>query len=93
MVLPASGRVILVDATPDLRKQLHALAVALAGIRPAPARGTDRAPVDGVILTHAYVGHYLGLAFFGYEAVHTRGLPVHCTPRMGAFLRANGLWS
>ena len=93
VVLPASGRVILVDATPDLREQLHALAVALAGIRPAPAGRTDRAPVDGVILTHAHIGHYLGLAFFGFEAVHTRALPVHCTPRMAAFLRDNGPWS
>ena len=93
VVLPASGRVILVDATPDLREQLHALAVALAGIRPAPAGRTDRSPVDGVILTHAHIGHYLGLAFFGFEAVHTRGLPVHCTPRMAAFLRDNGPWS
>lgn len=93
VVLPASGRVVLVDATPDLREQLHALAVAVGGLRPAPAGGTDRAPVDGVIVTHAHVGHYLGLAFFGFEAVHTRGLAVHATPRMAAFLRANGPWS
>lgn len=93
VVLPASGRVVLIDASPDLREQLHALAVAVAGIRAAPAGGTDRSPVDGVILTHAHIGHYLGLAFFGYEAVHTRGLPVHATPRMAAFLAANGPWS
>jgi pyrroloquinoline quinone biosynthesis protein B len=93
VVLPASKRVVLIDATPDLREQLHNLAVALSGIRPAPAGRTDRAPVDAVLLTHAHIGHYLGLAFFGFEAVHTRGLPVWCTPRMAAFLRDNGPWS
>ena len=59
----------------------------------APKAGVDRAPVDGVLLTHAHVGHYLGLALFGFEAVHTRGLAVRATPRMAAFLRGNGPWS
>jgi pyrroloquinoline quinone biosynthesis protein B len=49
--------------------------------------------VDGVLLTHAHMGHYLGLAWFGYESVHTRGLPVWATPRMARFLRENGPWS
>ncbi|MGB5892129.1 MAG: MBL fold metallo-hydrolase, partial [Thermoanaerobaculia bacterium] len=53
----------------------------------------DRSPLDGIFLTHAHIGHYLGLAFFGFEAVHTRGLPVWATPRMGEFLRTNGPWS
>ncbi len=53
----------------------------------------DRAPVDGVFLTHAHVGHYLGLALFGYEAVSSSGLPVWGTPRMLSFLRTNGPWS
>lgn len=89
VVLPASGQVFLIDATPDLPAQLEAL----ADVRRPPAGRVDRAPVDGVFLTHAHMGHYLGLAFFGYEAVHTRGLPVWCTPRMAAFLRGNGPWS
>jgi pyrroloquinoline quinone biosynthesis protein B len=89
VVLPASGRVFLIDATPDLPAQLEAL----ADVREPPAGRVDRAPVDGVLLTHAHMGHYLGLAWFGYEAVNTRGLPVWCTPRMAAFLRGNGPWS
>jgi pyrroloquinoline quinone biosynthesis protein B len=59
----------------------------------APKAGVDRAPVDGVLLTHAHVGHYLGLAFFGFEAVHTHALTVRATPRMAGFLRGNGPWS
>lgn len=89
VVLPASGRVYLIDASPDLHEQLDLL----ADVRDAPAGAADRAPVDGVLLTHAHIGHYLGLAFFGYETMHTRDLPVWCTPRMAAFLRGNGPWS
>jgi pyrroloquinoline quinone biosynthesis protein B len=48
--------------------------------------------VDGVLLTHAHIGHYLGLAFFGYESMSTEGLPVFCTPAMSSFLKANGPW-
>jgi pyrroloquinoline quinone biosynthesis protein B len=60
------------------------------GERPA---AVDRAPVDGVFLTHAHLGHYLGLAFFGFEAVNTKELPVYATPRLAGFLRENGPWS
>lgn len=91
VLLPASKRAVLIDATPDLPAQLAALAAAAAW-RPAAVGRVERSPVDGVILTHAHVGHYLGLAFFGFEAVHTRGLPVWATPRMSAFLSANGPW-
>ena len=66
----------------------------MARLRGRAAAGrVDRAPVDGVFLTHAHVGHYLGLAFFGFETVHTRRLPVWASPRMADFLRANGPWS
>jgi pyrroloquinoline quinone biosynthesis protein B len=89
IVVPSTGRRYLVDATPDLREQLDLLA-ALG----RPGRGpVDRQPVDGVLLSHAHVGHYLGLAFFGFEAIHTSRLPVHATPRMAAFLRANAPWN
>lgn len=89
IVLPASGEVFLIDATPDLREQLDAL----RDVRDLPADRVDRAPVDGVFLTHAHLGHYTGLAFFGFEAVHTNGLPVWATPRLAGFLRGNGPWS
>ncbi len=89
LVLPASGKVLLVDATPDLGEQLERV----ADLRGPAAGRVDRAPVDGVLLTHAHVGHYLGLAFFGREVVATSGMPVWATARMGAFLRDNGPWS
>ena len=93
LVLPAPGdeepEIFLVDATPDLRRQLHAL----EDLRAGPGDRVDRRPVDGVLLTHAHIGHYLGLAFFGFEAVSTRDLPVWATPRMAGFLRGHGPWS
>lgn len=89
LTLPRSGRTYLIDATPDIREQLHDL----DDLR-RPARGrVDRSPVDGIFLTHAHIGHYLGLAFLGFEAVHTEGLPVWAAPRMAEFLRSNGPWS
>jgi len=95
IVLPASRKVFLVDATPDVVPQLAALRAALerASGEVAEARGgVDRSPLDGIFLTHAHMGHYLGLAHFGFEAVDTHGLPVWGSPRMLGFLRANGPW-
>jgi pyrroloquinoline quinone biosynthesis protein B len=92
VVLPASGRLALIDAGPDRRRQLTDLAAATPGLRQRPVGRTDRQPVDGVILTHAHIGHYLGLAFFGFEAMHSQGVAVWGTPRMAGFLRSNGPW-
>lgn len=89
IIVPSTGRRFVVDATPDLREQIDLLPAVRAHVQGR----VDRAPVDGVLLTHAHAGHYLGLAFFGFEAIHTSRLPVHATPRMAAFLRANSPWS
>ena len=89
VVVPATGHTWLIDATPDLPAQIDRI----HAWRPHPEGRPDRAPVDGVLLTHAHIGHYLGLAFFGFEAINTQDLPVYGSPRMAAFLRANGPWS
>lgn len=80
----ASGQRWMFDATPDIREQLHSFDEA------AP-RG--RRFLDGVFLTHAHMGHYTGLMFFGHEAMGTRELPVHVMPRMAGYLSNNGPWS
>jgi pyrroloquinoline quinone biosynthesis protein B len=84
LVDEGSGARYLIDATPDLALQVEAL----------PGRSRDRArPVDGILLTHAHIGHYAGLMYLGREALGARAVPVYATPRMAAFIRANGPWS
>jgi pyrroloquinoline quinone biosynthesis protein B len=86
---PASGRTFLIDATPDLPAQIEEI----HRFRPHPEGKVDRAPVDGVLLTHAHIGHYLGLAHFGFESLNTQGIPTWVSPRMAEYLRTNGPWS
>lgn len=82
-----TGARLLVEATPAIEPQLTLLD-SLAG--PPAAGGVG---LDAVLLTHAHIGHYIGLAQFGREVASTRGLPVFGTARMAAFLAANGPWS
>src|SRR5262245_23700931 len=82
-VVGATGRTLLVDATPDFPAQVADLAAALE------RRGVP----DQILLTHAHVGHYLGLAMLGREAMNARGLPLRCTEPMERFLRGNRPWS
>ena len=86
---PASDRTFLVDATPDLPAQIEKVHT----FRKHPEGKVDRAPFDGVLLTHAHIGHYLGLAHFGFESLNTKDLPVWCSPRMAEYLRTHGPWS
>jgi pyrroloquinoline quinone biosynthesis protein B len=79
-----TGRTLLVDASPDFRDQLDALADATG--RPPPA-------IDEIVITHAHVGHYLGLAFLGKEAMHAPAMPVYCTPSVARFLEGNRPWA
>lgn len=84
-----SGEVHLFDATPDLREQLDDAMDLARHLGAPPPR---RKPVAGVFLTHAHMGHYLGLAHFGFEAAHTDHVPVYGTKRMTDFLAENAPW-
>ncbi len=77
LVDPASGKRFLIDATPDFADQMDQL-----GGLP-----------DGILLTHAHIGHYLGLAQLGREVLNARKVPVYATRRMAQFLRSNRPWS
>ncbi|HYE41876.1 MAG TPA: MBL fold metallo-hydrolase [Caulobacteraceae bacterium] len=82
----ASGKRWLFDATPDLREQLHRF----DQVAPAPDPNHG---LDGVFLTHAHMGHYTGLMFFGHESMGAKALPVWAMPRMADYLTTNGPWS
>ncbi len=83
-VVGATGRCLIVDATPDFAAQQAVLAA---------AAGREPPHVDAVILTHAHMGHYLGLAMLGREAMSASGVPVHGTSSMRRFLQTNRPWS
>ncbi len=85
IVDPATSQRWILDATPDFREQLHLL----DRHYPVPAKPG----IDGILLTHAHMGHYTGLMFLGLESMGTKGVPVFAMPRMAAFLRDNGPWS
>ncbi len=72
----SAGRRFVIDATPDFAAQVDRL-----GGLP-----------DAILLTHAHIGHYLGLAQLGREVLGAKRLPVYCTASMARFLRDNGPW-
>jgi pyrroloquinoline quinone biosynthesis protein B len=49
--------------------------------------------IDGVFLTHAHIGHYTGLMYFGREAYGKTNIPVFVMPKMKQYLKSNGPWS
>jgi len=86
---PATGGRWLLDASPDLAAQIDRA----AGEPSTRETEGPRPPlVDGIFLTHAHIGHYLGLAQLGREAYGARGVPLHVSPRMAEFLRGNAPW-
>lgn len=81
-------QLFIVDATPDIRTQFdkacHRLGEQISEKTKTP---------QGVLLTHAHIGHYAGLMFFGFESIAAQRLPVYCSSRMKEFLATNGPWS
>lgn len=87
LVEPTAERFYLVDATPDITRQLDLVT------EPAfRRRAAERRPFDGIFLTHAHVGHYAGLAMLGREGMGMRETPVYCTQAMAGFLASNFPW-
>ena len=74
----------LFEATPDITHQLTMLQPHLSKKSFSPA---------SVFLTHAHIGHYTGLMYFGREAMSSKSTPVYALPRLDSFLRSNGPWS
>lgn len=73
-----------IDASPDFKEQLDA-----ASRRVGSVSREGKAPLSGILLTHAHMGHVTGLLHLGKEALCEHGLPVFCTPAMGEFLSSN----
>ena len=89
VVDPRSGRRFLIDATPDLARQVERA----RGHPPNRRAEGPRPPLfDAIFLTHAHSGHYAGLLQFGKEAYGASDVPLYASERMGAFLRENEPW-
>ena len=82
IVDPISKEQWIIDATPNIKEQLQLL---------KQKTGTEK--LDGILLTHAHMGHYTGLMHFGREVMGTDNLPVFAMPKMKTFLQENGPWS
>jgi len=75
---------ILFEATPDITFQLNNLKKNIFDEFLLP---------ESIYITHAHIGHYTGLMYFGREALGSKDLLVRVLPRMSKFLQNNGPWS
>ncbi|HMQ03055.1 MAG TPA: MBL fold metallo-hydrolase [Pyrinomonadaceae bacterium] len=84
LIDPASKGRWIFDATPDLPAQFEI-------VKRLTADRSNR--LDGIFLTHAHIGHYSGLMYFGRESMGTKDVPIYVMPRMRAMLEENAPWS
>lgn len=49
--------------------------------------------LEGILLTHAHMGHYTGLLSLGREALNTNLMKVYASKKMSDFLRGNAPWN
>lgn len=75
----------LFEATPDITHQLNLF-------RSLTDSAYPYLP-EAVFITHAHIGHYTGLMYFGREGMNTKQLPVYVGAEMEKYLRKNGPWS
>ncbi|MBN1222025.1 MAG: pyrroloquinoline quinone biosynthesis protein PqqB, partial [Candidatus Aminicenantes bacterium] len=81
-------KAFVVDASPDIGPQFD-----MIHSRMGYASEEKINTPHGILLTHAHIGHYTGLMFYGYEGLNSTQIPVYCTARMARFLEENGPWS
>ncbi len=82
IVDPIRNQQWILDATPNITEQLHLLNKT-SGIK----------NIEGIFITHAHIGHYTGLMYFGKEGMNTSKIPVYVMPKMKKFLEKNAPWS
>ena len=84
LIDPLSKQDYLFEATPDIKQQLYQM---------HSVTGALQHKLNGIFLTHAHIGHYTGLMYFGHEVMGSKNIPVYSLPRMAKFLSENGPWS
>jgi len=78
------NKFILFEATPDITSQLNKISNDLFQSFTLP---------ESIYLTHAHIGHYSGLMYFGRESLGAKNINVRSHKRMTDFLKNNGPWS
>lgn len=81
----ASNKSWLFEASPDFKFQTKKLS-------DAQDKNNFKLP-NGIFLTHAHIGHYVGLMHLGREAMHANGVLVYALPRLKEYLENSGPWS
>ena len=84
LVNPSKKERWIFDATPDLPEQFQLL---------KEITGDFSNNLAGIFLTHAHIGHYTGLMYFGRESMNTKDVKVYAMPRMKTMLETNAPWS
>ena len=71
----------IIDITPDFKNQIKLIKDFLS-INCVPK-------IRGIFLTHAHIGHYIGLLQLGKEVMNLKEIPVYAMGRMKSFLENN----
>jgi pyrroloquinoline quinone biosynthesis protein B len=95
IINPATGKCYLIDCTPDFKKQFGLVQALRDKYLPrgsGPEVEQDYQSdlgLDGILLTHAHMGHYIGLLQLGKEAYASNSIPTYATRSMKKFLSSN----
>ncbi len=81
LIFPTLKKYFLFEATPDITNQMNQVEIKSGSF------------IEGVFITHAHIGHYSGLMFFGREAMGAKNIKVYAMPRLQNFLKDNGPWN
>ena len=68
-----------IDITPDIKSQLKLI----------ERHQNEKPCISGICITHAHLGHYMGLLELGLEVMNTNAIPVYVMPKMKSFLENN----
>ena len=85
LVDPYENKSWMIEATPDFPRQ--------AKLLKNYCSINQKETPDGIFITHAHIGHYIGLMYLGKEAMNSNKVPVYAMTRMKGFLMMNGPWS
>ena len=84
LIDPENQEFSLFDVTPNITEQLLMISRDIFNKYILP---------KNIFITHAHIGHYTGLMYFGREALGSKGIKVNVLPRMYDFISNNGPWS